>query len=441
MLLKVDRMQYGIGQGGFHAQQIRLTDLPEGVTVEPYRFVYDCGSDTGSSTSKQKKPLHWAIEHFAENDNPQSIDKITVNTLYLSHFQNDHINGVKRLAELVNLKEIVIPHLSKKQLAHLLAQQIVSGQLVELTVETNTYLEILERAAGDGPILDGVSTIRIDPNADSPNDENPEATNNETSDLNAGKYTLDHNQQTTTWTHARSRLLHVMGPNNLGVATDLWELRVWSYAQSQSLTVAVNTELAKLKNNGNTALTNTLAGKIDLNELAWAINNRRQIQTAYEAALKSQGISHSSDHNVVSLCLHSGPSDETNLHSRYPTKHCFWDCLIGNEHNGSWLGTGDAMLGISAIWSNFCYHYRNQTQKWHTVLMPHHGSGSGGNFNKKLCEGSIRYAVFSAGATNKYKHPTRSVLEAVADAQVSNVVVTEYSTPGFFEHLTYSINS
>ena len=86
VMLKVDRMQYGIGQGGFHAQQLRLIGLSPGVTVEPYRFVYDCGANTAPLKTKQVKPLHWAIEHFAENNSPTSKNKITVNSRYPMHW-------------------------------------------------------------------------------------------------------------------------------------------------------------------------------------------------------------------------------------------------------------------------------------------------------------------------------------------------------------------
>lgn len=298
VMLKVDRMQYSIGQGGFHAQQIRLTNLLPGVTVEPYRFVYDCGSDTGPLKPKQVKPLHWAIEHFAENDDPASKHKITVNSLYLSHFQKDHIDGAKRLAELVNLKEIVIPHLARDRLVHLLAQQIASGQLTELTTTTRDYLDFLDRAAGDGPALGDIPTTRVAPGGEPPGgDDMSDADRRQSSldNLPQDTYTLDHSQGTgTSWTHAQSRLLHVNNQKSRQSASnDLWELRVWSYAQGQPLTDAVVAALSGLTDNkGNPALPNTVTGKVDLNELAWAIENRTKVQAAYEGALTTKGVSY-----------------------------------------------------------------------------------------------------------------------------------------------------
>jgi hypothetical protein len=127
----------------------------------------------------------------------------------------------------------------------------------------------------------------------------------------------------------------------------------------------------------------------------------------------------------------------------YGTKACFLQCLIGRGDASSWLGTGDALLERSKVWADFCRHFTlddiDRLQQWQTVLMPHHGSGSGGNFNPDLLKGPVQHAVFSAGAFNKFCHPSRRVLEAVADTSTAAVIVTEFSRPGFFESLTYSL--
>jgi len=446
-------MQYGVGQGGFHAQQIRFSNLPQGVSIEPYRFVYDCGSDTGPLKPKQAKPLQWAIEHFAENDEPASKNKITVHSLYLSHFQKDHIDGAKRLAELVDLKEIVIPHLTKDQLVHLLAQQIASGQLAELTTDTRAYLDLLERATGEGPLLGNVPTTRVRPGGEPPGvdagNEPPDRIQAAHGDLEQGAYSLDHDHSTnSSWQHKRSRHLRVVGNSRVTQATStVWELRVWSYAQDDLLTKAVQNELNRLTFKGKPALPKTMTGLVDQNELAWAIKNRTKIQEAYERALRSQKVSFAADHNVVSLCLHSGPANGTDLlwdrTWTIPNEHRIRHLLNGSPPAGGWVGTGDALLESGKVWLSFYSHFNqdgiDRSQQWLTVLIPHHGSGSGGNFNSKLLEGPVCNAVFSAGAFNKYRHPARSVLDAVADFGVTGVMVTEHSRPGFFEHLTYSI--
>ena len=448
--VRVDRMQYGIGQGGFHAQQIRVASNVKGVEIESYRFVYDCGSDTAAIKTGQPKPLVWAIQHFAENDDLKRADKLRVDSLYLSHFQKDHIDGARRLAELVDLKEIVIPYLSREQLLHILGQQISSGALTALTPDVQEYLAVLGRAAGDGPIIDGVPTTRVRPGGEPTgpaggNDARPEL---QLGDIGAGDYRLGHQGSVgTAWGHTASRLMHIQtGKVGSRVSSDFWELRVWSYAQDAALSNAVVAALSALNEApGKPALTQMVQGIVDLNEMAWAIKHRKEIQDAYEKALKSQGVTPASDHNVVSLCLHSGPTDSMTYDSYRPygTEACFLQCLIGHSKASSWLGTGDAQLERRQVWADFYGHFTqdgiDRLQQWQTVLMPHHGSGSGGNFNADLLKGPVQHAVFSAGAFNKFRHPSRRVLEAVADTSTAAVIVTEFSRPGFFESLTYSL--
>lgn len=448
--VRVSRMQYGIGQGCFHAQQIRVMPDVAAVEIEPYRFVYDCGSDTAAIKTGQESPLDWAIRHFSDNDDPNSPDKLRVDSLYLSHFQKDHIDGAKRLAELVDLKEIVIPHLSQKQFAHILGQQISSGALTALTPGVQEYLAVLGRAAGDGPIIEGIPTTRVQAGGEPPR---PDAGGGQPAEpLRPGnpqvENRISHSVGTnTTWAHRSSRLLRIQSSKDIALKpSDIWELRVWSFAQDAALTDAVIQELTALKNSaGQPALALMIQGIIDLNEISWAFKNRVLIQSAYEKALKSQRVPLANDHNVVSLCLHSGPT-ESMIYDWTPSYYSELRLvrrLIGHRKASSWLGTGDALLGNPTIWADFHRHFTqdgsDRTQKWQTVLMPHHGSEAGGNFNPGLLAGPIRYAVFSAGAFNKYRHPSRGVLELVADSSATAVIVTEFNRPGFFEDLTYSL--
>ncbi|MEI8326046.1 MAG: hypothetical protein WCH44_11910 [Betaproteobacteria bacterium] len=173
-----------------------------------------------------------------------------------------------------------------------------------------------------------------------------------------------------------------------------------------------------------------------MSEIAWAIKNRTKIQTAYKAALKLQKVSGASNHNVVSLCLHSGPAQSLKFaHCRHvwgPSSdhQYFW---WHGVRKGAWVGTGDALFEDAGAWNDFSQHFtqgHNRLDEWITVLMPHHGSGSGKNFNPGLLKARPKIAVFSAGAFNKYQHPSRSILDAVADAGAMTMLVTEYTRPG-----------
>lgn len=442
MEVEVDRNQYGVGQGCFHAQRVRVNIL----FTKPleYRFVYDCGADTGA-IGKSKKPINWAIAHLAGTDD-SSCKSLEIKTVYVSHFEKDHINGISELVRLTNVREIVIPHLSISLFARTIAQQIANGSIGKFDKATKDYLEILEGAASEngGPFPD-VTTTRVPPTPSENNDSG------ERNLLELPREIPGENSSITetigpggSWDSRYSRILQI-GTSGEGGKTNFWELRVWSYAESQQVTNAVVAELSALKDaSGNVALTNMLLGKIDPKEIQWAISNAPAIQDAYATALKKTGVTYASNHNAVSLCLYSGPwFSPTSVswassqhHAPYWQSGCCYDCFSDLDFT-AWIATGDALLEKTTVWAGFTKHFGSRLGKCLTILMPHHGSSVGYNFNPNLLPGSDRLAVFSAGAFNKHMHPGREVLESVADQRCISVTVTEYSRPGFFEHLAY----
>ena len=82
------RFIFPVGQGGFSIEKI------DGFVV-----VYDCGSVSSPN----------AVE--------QSIDKIQqdtdhVDVLFISHFDKDHVNGIKHLDRRCKIKNIIVPQFS-----------------------------------------------------------------------------------------------------------------------------------------------------------------------------------------------------------------------------------------------------------------------------------------------------------------------------------------
>lgn len=475
----VDRIQYGVGQGGFHCQQVAVhSDAPD-IDIEPYRFVYDCGSDTGPVLSSRTKPLEWAVRHYAGRSRVDSAKpKLVVNSLYLSHFQKDHIDGALLLAKWTDVKEIVIPHITREQVAHLFAQQISSGSFGSSGTGAERYLGVLQRAAnGDGPIIGNVPTTRVPPSTgdgdDGPPNQQPlpEPEPNSGDDeeegqerrnvgdtnwagkpinwkqLEAGQYELaSPTSAGLRWNHQSSRLLELRVKSGAAGPSlkNLWELRVWSYAQSLVLSKAIADELKKLESSpGVPALPKLLGGLVDGSEIAWAIGNRIKIQNAYKRALKAHGVKDARDHNVVSLCLHSGPVDppqggyqHLSGRSWYPPES--YSHFIGSAK--SWIGTGDALLSGEDAWNEFKAHFthgKNRLEDWQTVVVPHHGSGAGGNFNDELFKRNRTNAVISAGAFNKYGHPASDILSRIMDSGAQPILVTEFNRPGFIERIKY----
>ena len=94
MDVKIVRNHYPVGQGFFSSQQILYGD-------KKFTCVYDCGS----VSEKGDCLLVKYMDDLKKTTN-------TIDLLVLSHFDADHINGVKNLLIKFNIKKIVIPYLN-----------------------------------------------------------------------------------------------------------------------------------------------------------------------------------------------------------------------------------------------------------------------------------------------------------------------------------------
>ena len=92
MEVEIVRNHYPVGQGFFSSQQISYGD-------EKYTCVYDCGSVSKGGSHLLDKYVDYL------RDTTEVID-----LLVISHFDNDHINGIKKLVGKFNINKIVIPY-------------------------------------------------------------------------------------------------------------------------------------------------------------------------------------------------------------------------------------------------------------------------------------------------------------------------------------------
>lgn len=95
MHMKMIRTIQPVGQGGFYTEIFKSDDPDE----KDFCVVYDCGSFTGF---EPKRTIPWAI--------PDGQD---IDILFISHFDNDHINGIKELSKRRKIKTIIMPLLEK----------------------------------------------------------------------------------------------------------------------------------------------------------------------------------------------------------------------------------------------------------------------------------------------------------------------------------------
>lgn len=93
MSTEMTMMQWGIGQGGFHTQTIAATDGNDELV---FRFIYDCG------VKGDKLPLERAIRAYVRS----LPDGCVIDLLYISHWDDDHWNGLPYLKDIFSVKNI-----------------------------------------------------------------------------------------------------------------------------------------------------------------------------------------------------------------------------------------------------------------------------------------------------------------------------------------------
>lgn len=95
--MKVTRIIHPIGQGAFYTERICSRD-------QVYNVVYDCGA--GTNKNAPKRLIQEIASVFTSND--------VVDILFVSHFDNDHINGIRELKKRVKeIRNIVVPLIEK----------------------------------------------------------------------------------------------------------------------------------------------------------------------------------------------------------------------------------------------------------------------------------------------------------------------------------------
>lgn len=115
-MIEVTMNQWGVGHGGFHTAEIRQFGSGKNETT---RYIYDCGSKAPVAL------LSPSIKLYAKQ--LKASGALHINTLYLSHFDYDHVNGLEKLSKeigpSIQVRRVVVPFLTpEQQLATIVSQ-------------------------------------------------------------------------------------------------------------------------------------------------------------------------------------------------------------------------------------------------------------------------------------------------------------------------------
>lgn len=371
----VSRIIHPVGQGAFYTERINT----DGKT---YNVVYDCGSTTAYKVNKGKPILEAEIKTFYDKN--ENID-----LLFISHFDYDHVNGLKYLKDYCNIKRVIMP------LIPTAARWIYLSQL-------DDDLQLLMTNPEE---FFGVTTKIV-----------------KVRNTNGDNFRPD-----DVYVHDEEGA-GVPAIISSGTKIKFRSFSDWCYIPFNFDEDARYKKLIDLIADHGLELDKLLNGNVD-----YIIENRADINNAYKKVVKSNGSS-----NESSLIVYSGPVSDRHHFIRKSNQSfnlpyvCRRSRYVYNafpdlEEMVACLYLGDTDLNqasggcgiIEAIYLNLGDVRHNIG----TIQVPHHGSEK--NFNDDILWYRYPKLCFASfGMQNKYGHPSYKV---VAEVEMHNhfVGVTE----------------
>lgn len=365
------RTFHPVGQGAFYSER-----------HPGFNIVYDCGN--------------WKNSKAAQKVVNQAFDKYdTIDILFISHFDYDHVSMIGTLRDSVkSIKHVVLPLLHDdekillKAFNHFHAN---SAQLNQLIDDPQTFFG------------DDARIVYVNPTeqSESPINDDQESINLE--NLSA-KQTIDSGAKI-----------------QLNTSND-WVFIPYNFKYHD--------RLQQLKNVLNYA--NLDINRLD--DLKYVEANRADIKECYK---KIDGTI-----NENSMIVYSGPLHENHHYYIVDAYSNFlWDLPYSYHryhhhvdfhdlwHKPACIYSGDADFNKVQIHNIFRHYWKNVG----TIQVPHHGSKNSFNFRFGFHKGGCFICPVSFGTNNTYGHPSGKVLQELLQYESIPIAVTEKMDSTFIE--------
>lgn len=385
--MQVTMIQHAVGQGGMMSG---LLETGKG----SFHWVYDCGSNQLDSLEREI----------------QIVALMPVDVLFLSHLDNDHVNGIDKLLLATEVKEVVLPYLHDIDrliaAVHADSNGKLSGDFTNFLsdipewlyargVQKITFIEPAED--GDEDVPPPTIPERIDPSEDG-----------KVSTKWAGKTISSENSPakeafdvTRLDASAALSILTNSRPCN-------WILCPYAHRPSDLQLKLFGDELKNL-------FKSKLSVAEILKEYLRNSSLRKGIRDAYDLIW--------SDHNLVSMGLYAGPVQSGDNYRFERLVGPFSSTGFLNGFVG-WLGTGDMHLNVRVRRESLIKHFETKglLELVEVFGLPHHGSKR--NYNHSLLKSMPNLKVCTASAgRNSYGHPSYVVKDNVEASRIKFVHV------------------
>lgn len=396
------RTQYAVGQGFFHAGELREE---ENVHL---RYVVDCGATVDTFNE-----LFGCIRRFRHTLSEE--DQLDV--LFITHAHFDHLSGVAALVNGLKVETVVLPLINVVDRLYAFAHahatnagatgsdggffEAFIADPIAAVAELGPRRILLVEGGSDGgaPFSKGPDDGDRGPEGLPDGDNEPPF---RTKLIGRGKV-----RSSDAGAMVNGAQVLII-PQTLALmpsaATHLWLLAPYVDPAIAALRSTFIAALARQKGIKEPALEQHLKDPNFV--LALLTTERAKLVAAYSSVTK--------DLNITSLCVYSGPSPDSPMNGRYRSQFGSWPVSGYEEQKVAWLGTGDAALSDNVRYTNFSSHYGRLLHEVLTLTLPHHGSAVG--FHPKLTT-DINPHFYVAAASLKYgTHPGTEVIQAVASS-------------------------
>lgn len=393
---------HAAGQGVFASGRLCL---PDGNPYGAFDWVVDCGS------TAPKAVLRPEVQRYRQSTQDN------LDLLCLTHFDDDHVNGLADLLEGLHIGTVVIPYYSPwERLA--IASRSVRPTEAYYAFMRNPIRFLIERADSIGRII-----VVGDPPPGNPamQDEGGDDQQDRNRDWQLkirGVRTLGKGRVSdTTSAYAKMRRcrLQEVDPFMTAVARNGQTFADWEFLFFHKPLPAVTKLRVK---RGIEKILGERLGRTpsSLRKILGSSERRRKIRKAYVEILSG-----SETINSASLCVYSGPLvydahlrislSNKCLAGSQPQQPLYSDSCTFLEGRCSILYTGDSNL--KSVSNRIELEQFLGDDRWQSICIlqvPHHGSKANWQEGIGVTMPSS-FAVFCADPAHRFKHPHRDVVE------------------------------
>lgn len=361
-----------VGQGAFYCECFNSGKIDDNINI-----IYDCGSLTDIKIVEQ------AIRtNFQKGE--------IIHALFISHLDEDHINGIPFLLQYCKVKRIYFPLITEENRAIMRVRQLVND-----TYGTNSFafqfLENPREAIRDISFDDFPELIQIS-EAGQENIEQGISRENGDRNMRSGTNVLEEDMSGISGSGIFSKWLYIP----------------FNFRQGE--------RIQKLMDNLKIQFGKVITEK-DLEQI-WKANapgDRDKIKEAYKTVPGSL--------NTNSMTLFSGEVDYgLRQFVNMDCRKYFYKCSGYFYKSSGCLYTGDYDAAGKMKWEQLKNAYRDYWKYIGCVQVPHHGSKH--NFNHKFLDLDA-FFVISAGYVNRYQHPHAGVIKSFLLRHICPYIVTE----------------